>query len=121
MRVLVIEDDRSVRETLGMVLESYNYEVTLVEGGEEALKYLHENWPDIMLLDLSLNGMSGEEIYFKIQSTYGIVPPTIVLSAVTHGESRIRNMSGARYLAKPYTLEQLIGLMQEIYESLHAA
>jgi DNA-binding response OmpR family regulator len=101
MRVLVVEDDRSVRETLGIVLESYNYQV--------------------MLLDLSLNGMSGEEVYHKIQEQFGSVPPTVVLSAVSQGEKRIRNMHGARFLAKPYTLDQLIGILKEVHEASSAA
>ncbi|MBC7692534.1 MAG: response regulator [Methylotenera sp.] len=121
MRVLVIEDDRSVRETLGIVLESYDYEVDLVDGGAPALEYLSQTWPDVMLLDLSLNGMSGEEVFNKIKEQFGSVPPTVVLSAVSQGEKRIRNMPGARFLAKPYTLDQLIGILKEVHDASSAA
>ncbi len=121
MKVLVIEDDQSVRETLGIVLETYNYQVDLVEGGEQALEQLKKSWPDVVLLDLSLEGMTGEEVFTKIQQEFGSVPPTVVLSAVSQGEKRITHMPGARFLAKPYTLDQLIGVLQEVYRAHHAA
>lgn len=121
MRVLVVEDDRSVRETLGLVLESYDYQVDLVDSGEAALKKLEEYWPDVLLLDLALLGMSGEEVFTKIKERFTKAPPTVVISAVPHGENRIRNMTGARFLAKPYTLEQLIGILQEVIAARNAA
>lgn len=114
MRILVVEDDRSVRETLGMVLECYNYDVDLVDGGEAALRHLESHWPDAILLDLSLVGMSGEEVFESIRDRFGKVPPTVVLSAVQHGEQRIKHMAGARFLAKPYTLDQLMQVIEDV-------
>lgn len=117
MRVLVVEDDRSVRETLGIVLESYDYTADLVEEGEQALKYLESTWPDVMLLDLTLGGISGEELYRLIRERFGSAPPTIVLSAAQQGATRTQQMPGAKFLAKPYTLEQLIGSIRSISKS----
>jgi DNA-binding response OmpR family regulator len=117
MRVLVIEDDPSVRETLGMVLEAYQHQPVLVSDGEQALDYLKETWPDVVLLDLTLPGMSGEEVYEKIRSSFGRVPPTVVLSAAQQGESRTRHLPGAWFLAKPYTLEQLESMLHEAVAS----
>jgi len=113
LKVLVVEDDRAVRETLGLVLESYQHEVELVDGGQAALEALSKTWPDALLLDLTLEGMTGEEIYREIVARFGIAPPTVVLSAVQHGENRVRRMPGARFLAKPYTLDQLIEALHE--------
>lgn len=113
MKVLVVEDDRSVRETLGIVLETYDIFAELVDGGDAALAYLERDWPDVMLLDLTLEGMSGEELYAKIQSRFGNVPPTVVLSAAQEGEQRTQALRGAKFLAKPYTLEQLIQMLRQ--------
>jgi DNA-binding response OmpR family regulator len=107
MRVLVIEDDASVRETLGMVLEAYQHKPSLVESGEEAIRFLKTEWPDVMLLDLTLQGMTGEEVYERIRAEFGRVPPTVVLSAAQQGASRARHLPGTFFLAKPYTIEQL--------------
>lgn len=114
MKVLVVEDDRSVRETLGIVLESYQVEASLVESGEEALENLKESWPDVLLLDLRLEGMSGEEVYRSIQERFGEIPPTVILSASQEGASRTRDhMPGAKFLAKPYTLDELIEVLRD--------
>lgn len=108
MRVLVVEDDPSIRETLGIVLEAYHHLADLVESGERALEYLDHQWPDVMLLDLTLQGMSGEQVYEKILTIFGHVPPTVVLSAAQHAENRAKNLVGACFLSKPYTIEQLV-------------
>ncbi|MGZ3699229.1 MAG: response regulator [Bdellovibrionota bacterium] len=113
MRVLVIEDDPSIRETLGMVLEAYQHQPDLVEDGESALKYLESTWPDVMLLDLTLQGASGEEVYQSILARFGRVPPTVVLSAAQEGERRAAHLEGAFFLAKPYTLEQLADVIAD--------
>ena len=107
MRVLVIEDDASVRETLGMVLEAYQHQPELVESGDQAVKLLKTVWPDVMLLDLTLQGASGEEVYEQINAEFGRVPPTVIISAAQQGESRARHLPGTFFLAKPYTIEQL--------------
>jgi len=121
MRVLVVEDDHSIRETLGMVLEAYQYEATLVESGEQALEILQKQWPDVMLLDLTLTGMSGEEVYAEVQRRFGRVPPTVVLSAVQQGANRVRHLAGTWFLAKPYTIEQLADMIDHAAASRGAA
>src|SRR6476620_1284896 len=107
MRVLVVEDDPSILETLGMVLEAYSHEADLIDNGEKVIEYLKTTWPDVMLLDLTLQGMTGEEVYGSIMNSFGRVPPTVVLSAAQAGESRARHLPGAWFLGKPYTLEEL--------------
>jgi DNA-binding response OmpR family regulator len=121
MRVLVIEDDSSVRETLGMVLEAYQHQPDLVESGEQAVDFLKATWPDVMLLDLTLQGMTGEEVYEKIRTEFGKVPPTVVLSAAQQGESRARHLPGTFFLAKPYTIEQLEDILCEAANSSRGA
>ncbi len=121
MRVLVVEDDTSVRETLGMVLEAYEHQPTLVDCGEKAIVTLENEWPDVMLLDLTLQGMSGEDVYKQIMNRFGRVPPTVVLSAVQHGEVRARHLPGAYFLAKPYTIEELAEILVQASASRGAA
>lgn len=114
MKILVVEDDLSVRETLGMVLESSGYEVILLENGQEALRYLEKNWPDAMLLDLTLPEMTGEEVYQAIQSKFGKLPPTVILSAAQKGADRARFLPGTVFLAKPYTIEDLEAVINQV-------
>ena len=113
MRVLVVEDDSSIRETLGLVLEAYNHQADLIDRGEQVLDYLRKVWPDVMLLDLTLQGISGEEVYEMILAEFGRVPPTVVLSAAQQGERRAQSMRGAWFLSKPYTIEQLAEIIDQ--------
>jgi two-component system response regulator PhoP len=121
MKILVVEDDLSVRETLGMVLESSNHDVVLLENGIEALRYLEGSWPDVMLLDLTLPEMTGEEVFAAISKKFGRVPPTVILSAAQKGADRARYMSGAMFLAKPYTIEDLEGVLNQVVRDRGAA
>lgn len=121
MRVLVVEDDLSVRETLGMVLEVCQHTPLLVADGEQALERLSYDWPDAMLLDLTLPGMSGEEVFKCILQKFGKAPPTIVLSAAQQGADRTSRLPGAYFLAKPYTVEQLEDMLLEATQLAGAA
>jgi DNA-binding response OmpR family regulator len=114
MKILVIEDDLSVRETLGMVLESSQHHVDLIENGKQALEYLAETWPDVMLLDLTLPEMSGEEVYQEIHNRFGKTPPTVIVSAAQKAADRAKFMPGALFLAKPYTIEDLEDVLLQI-------
>lgn len=96
-----------------MVLEAFQHRPILVENGEQALNYLRQEWPDALLLDLTLEGMTGEQVYEMIQTRFGRVPPTVVLSAVQHGENRARHLPGTLFLAKPYTIEELAEVLDE--------
>jgi DNA-binding response OmpR family regulator len=107
MRILVIEDDAMVRETLGMVLESLEYQVDLAETLEQALTFLKRSWPDALLLDLCLGAMPGERVHSEILRAFGKAPPTLVLSASHQLERRAKSLVGAHFLAKPYSLEDL--------------
>lgn len=121
MKVLVIEDDVAVRETLGMVLEAFHHEPALVENGEQALEHLKKNWPDALLLDLTLEETTGEQVYEQIRKVFGRIPPTVVLSAVQHGEARAQQMTGVLYLAKPYTIEDLVDILDEVVKKIPGA
>jgi DNA-binding response OmpR family regulator len=117
MRVLVVEDDASVRETIGIVLEAYQHQVDLAEGGQDALAFLErgtELWPDALLLDLRLKGETGEEVYRQIEARFGKVPPTVVISAAQEGSYRASLLPGVLFLAKPYTVEELLGLLEQV-------
>jgi DNA-binding response OmpR family regulator len=114
VRILVVEDDPSIRETLGMVLDSFQYRSDLVESGEQVLDYLARIWPDVMLLDLTLPGTTGEEVYQNILNRFGRVPATVVFSASQQGASRASHLPGAWFLGKPYTLDQLEEIIEQV-------
>ncbi len=120
MNVLVVEDDRSIRETIGIVLEAYQHHAELAADLRETLvtlERLHGRWPDVMLLDLKLGTERGEDVYDKIRARFGRVPPTVVISAAQEGAKRAERIPGARFLSKPYSIDQLLGSLEEAVAS----
>lgn len=120
MQVLVVEDDHSIRETLGIVLEAYEHQADLASDSEETLEILQKklgNWPDVLLLDLRLAHETGEDVFEKIRLRFGRTLPTVVISASQEGWMRAKQIPGAAFLAKPYSIDQLLQSLEEAVRS----
>ncbi len=102
--IMIIDDDIYIGNMVEEVLRMEGYEVLRAYSGTEALLVLEKKRPDLILLDLMLPGMSGEEVLPKI---VGI--PVIITSAKTGIEDKVALlMAGAAdYLTKPFDLEEL--------------
>ncbi len=66
IRILVVDDEESIRESIGAFLEDYNFQVSLAESGEEALEVLKDSNYNLAIVDLRLPGISGES--FMVQA-----------------------------------------------------
>ena len=75
-RMLIIEDDLDNRESLGLLFQSSGYDVYLADGGERGIALATAHEPDIVLLDLGLTGLQGEEVAQVLKA--GTSPPLIV-------------------------------------------
>lgn len=108
--ILVVDDDEPVREYARMVLEAAGYEVATAWSGENALKYLVLGRPDLLLLDVSMPGMSGLELIARIRLRQRFKDtPVLVFSASGLGvdiQAAIRAGAGG-YLLKPFSAEEL--------------
>ena len=103
--ILIIDDDVAIGNLEQEVLEREGYLVQRAYSGTEALLLLKEKKPDLILLDLMLPGMSGEDILPRIQ---GI--PVIVVSAKTAVEDKVDLLLGGAvdYLTKPFDTKELL-------------
>ena len=103
--ILIIDDDVAIGNLEQEVLEWEGYLVQRAYSGTEALLLLKEKKPDLILLDLMLPGMSGEDILPQIQ---GI--PVIVVSAKTAVEDKVELLLGGAvdYLTKPFDMKELL-------------
>jgi len=107
-RILVIDDEDSIREYLSMMLEREGYEVRASESGEKALRANAQESFDVVITDIQLTGMSGIEVLSKIRDS----DPTVAVIIVTgHAsqESAIEalNLGAFYYLLKPVSNEEL--------------
>ena len=104
-RILIIDDDVHIGNMLEELLAREGYQVSRAYSGTEALLALSAVKPDLVLLDLMLPGLPGEEVLPKIQ---GI--PVIVLSAKVDVESKVSLLLGgaADYMTKPFDPKELL-------------
>jgi CheY-like chemotaxis protein len=106
--VLVVDDDRDVRDTLAAVLESEGYSVRCVADGAQALAALHLGKPVAIVLDLNMPVMSGWELLDAVRSDGELADvPIVVLSA-------LRGPDDVPYLDKPVSAEELVRTLDRI-------
>jgi two-component system response regulator AtoC len=108
MRVLVVDDDRSIRRTLEKFLQGEGYEVVTAADGNEALERVRDGSPDVVLLDLGLPGKDGFEVLAAIQARpEGGSLPVVVISARDDMQSTVRavQLGAFEYLVKPLDVD----------------
>ncbi|MDX6377944.1 MAG: two-component system, OmpR family, response regulator MprA [Gaiellaceae bacterium] len=108
MRVLIVDDDRAVREALRRALMLSGYEIALAEDGDEALARVAETVPDAVLLDVGLPDMSGLEVCRTLRKGGNRVP-ILMLTARETIADRIAGLDAGAddYLPKPFDLGEL--------------
>jgi CheY-like chemotaxis protein len=112
--VLVVEDHADLREMLAVLLESEGYEVQTAGNGVEALTALARGRPSVILLDLMMPVMSGDEFRERqlADPRYRDVP-VICMSAAHDGRARCERMHAAQYFQKPVDFDRLLGAVRE--------
>ena len=108
-RILLVEDEQSIREPVKLNLELEGYEVVTASTGKKALKAIKEQHFDLMILDIMLPEVDGYQIAEQVRLTNTKVP-IIMLTAKSDGPDRILGLKkGADdYLTKPFQLEELL-------------
>lgn len=108
--ILLVDDDVSILRLIKSALETANYRVVTAKSGEEALNVVSRQRPDIVLLDVSMPGMSGMEVCRRIKlDKANKYLPVILVTAQADLTDRVEGFtSGADdYLCKPFELEEL--------------
>ena len=118
MRILVVDDERAVRESLRRALELEGYEVELAADGQEALERLEaetEPAPDAVLLDVLMPRVDGLEVCRQIRRT-GSRLPILMLTARAEVENRVEGLDAGAddYVTKPFALEELLARLRAL-------
>ena len=109
-RILVVDDDDDIRETLAMALEASGYSTIPASDGVDALDRLREDriLPSLILLDLRMPRLSGEQVMREIQATPRLAGiPVVVMSGDGGARETARAMGAASCLTKPIELDDL--------------
>jgi DNA-binding response OmpR family regulator len=119
-KILVVDDEPSVRELLKEAFSDAGYDVLLAEGGEQALDILKEERADVIFLDLKLFGMNGIELCRQIRKDR----PLSLIYAIT-GWSALFEVEECRevgfddYFVKPVRMEVLLKAVEDAFEKLN--
>ncbi len=113
-KVLVVDDEESVRELIELYLTKEGYEVLLAKDGKEALRLNGESHPDLIVLDLMLPGMDGWEVCRQIRSTSRV--PIIMLTARSEEVDRVVGLElGADdYVVKPFSPREMVARVKAV-------
>jgi two-component system, OmpR family, response regulator MprA len=114
-RVLVVDDDKAVRESLRRSLEFNGYDVTLAEDGAEALAAIGAAMPDLMVLDVMMPKLDGIETTRALRKA-GNDLPILVLTARDGVGDRVEGLDAGAddYLTKPFDLQELLARLRAL-------
>ena len=115
MRVLVIEDDPTMNDVLRSQISGAGFVVDTASDGEAGCTLARGNDYDLIVLDLNLPDMAGEEVLALIREKKH-VPPVLMLSVVSTTETKVRllNAGADDYLIKPFSSEELIARIRAL-------
>lgn len=111
-KILVVEDDKAVRNLIAITLQTRNYKYILSDSGESALLEFASEHPDVILLDLGLPDIDGMEVIQKIREKSQI--PIIILSARGEESDKVAALDAGAddYLTKPFSVEELLARLR---------
>ena len=116
--VLVVEDDRPVRNLIVTTLKSHDYRYLTAENGKTAIMEASSHNPDIVLLDLGLPNIDGTEVITNIRGWSNM--PIIVISARSEDSDKITALDAGAddYLTKPFSVDELLARLRVIQRRL---
>lgn len=111
-KIIVIDDEAAIRNSLKGVLEDEGFRVFLAENGKEGLRSIRENIPDCVLLDIWMPGMDGIQVLEKLKEELPQIP-VIIMSGHGTIETAVKatKMGAYDFIEKPISLEKLILLI----------
>ena len=115
MRILVVDDDRSVRDALRRALTLAGYEVQMAEGGQQALTQVATGVPDAIVLDIGMPDIDGLEVCRRLRGAGNRVP-ILMLTARDAVADRIDGLDAGAddYLVKPFALDELLARLRAL-------
>ncbi|MEZ4860019.1 MAG: response regulator transcription factor [Caldilineaceae bacterium] len=113
-QILVVEDDRRIRDLLrrGLIFEGYIVETA--EDGENALRKAREQMPDVVILDLMLPGLDGLEICRRLRNASNV--PILILTARDTVPDRVTGLDAGAddYMVKPFAFDELLARLRAL-------
>ena len=110
--VLVVDDDAEIRDVVRWLLEDEGWTVETASDGRDALERAMRARPALIVLDMGLPILSGEEVAMRLQDVYVDPPPIIVVSADGRAGEKAARIGAASYLHKPFDVDTLARMVR---------
>jgi DNA-binding response OmpR family regulator len=117
-RVLVVDDDERLRETLRRGLTLHGFEVGVASDAGAALGYVQARWPDVIVLDIMMPGMDGVSLCRVVRENSSV--PILMLTARDAVDDRVAGLEAGAddYIAKPFELKELVARIDAVLRRL---
>ncbi|NCO36213.1 MAG: hypothetical protein AUJ92_06665 [Armatimonadetes bacterium CG2_30_59_28] len=112
--VLIVDDERMIREYFTSVLENYDLAVTSVGSGEEALTELEKAHFDLVISDIQMPGMSGVDLTRRIRETNPGIPILLITGAAPEEMIAEGTSQGTYFLRKPMSVQEIMRAVEMI-------
>lgn len=114
-RILVADDDEALRSVLEETLVNLNYKVTSVEDGQQALEKLKEEDYDLIVADMKMPKMDGNQLLKQIKQTFPKIPVIIITAyPAAYSQQWVMEEGADGYLTKPFHIDKIDRLIQEL-------
>jgi len=110
--ILVVDDDPEIRDVVRWLLEDEGWTVETASDGRDALERATQARPALIVLDMGLPILSGEEVAMRLQTYYHQPPPIVVVSADGRAGEKAARIGAAAYLHKPFDVDELARLVR---------
>ncbi|MEI7759078.1 MAG: response regulator [bacterium] len=122
-KVAIIEDNQPIRDMYSLKLKNSGYEVYTATNGQEGLELLEKIRPELVLLDINMPIMNGDEMLEKLRATdWGALLKVIVLTNLSKDEapSILRFLNVERYIVKAhYTPAQVMKIIEQVIDNMY--
>ena len=112
--VLVVDDQKEIRELATLVLEDAGYRVHCAEHGAAALEAVNKEPHSVILLDMHMPVMDGWEFARKYRSSTSSQAPLVVMTAAHDARRYAAEVDADRFIAKPFELDDLLSTVEEL-------
>ena len=115
-RILIVEDHPTMREAMRLVLEGEGFDIDEASDGAQALSAVHEEPPDLVLLDMSIPGVSGPDVLAAVKNDPTTSEVRVIVVTATGEEGRAAAMAGGadHYFTKPFSPIALLQAVEEV-------
>ena len=122
MALLVVDDERSIREAVARALRANGYDVALAPDGETALQSVYALRPQAIVLDVMMPGVDGLEVCRRLRAS-GAHVPVLMLTARDSIDDRVAGLDAGAddYLVKPFALDELLARVRALLRRAGAA